>query len=1139
MKKLCLPSIALFLLPALLALLAHRLPAQCNPAVWQLANDCGDIQASGGFGAGVSSIFCENQVVKVVNNSTPAAEIANTYVDWGDGACQKLNGNPDTLAHIYDFPEDTCIIGGQMNLRVRLGVEKKCAGNKRSFSYIEFPVTVRFKPVADFAFFPATPCAGSPVKPYNSTCPNANSANYAWYLNGALASNNLNPSFNFPASGDFEVKLEVSNNCGTDALTRTVTVLPKPEAALDILSGVISPGNTVCTGGGGGVVALSGQNSQNETTYQWSVSPASGVVWLSKKDSAAARIDFNQAGTYKVRLRVSNACNITDEAEITLQAVEGEALTLLPQADGCAPMSYSPSPLSANANYTLNGNPATNFPLTLDTGRYVLRGTLTNICGMQEVTDSFWVRLPEAVHISAPAGDKTLCAGSGFVLLQADKPGVQWEGQHIVSAGNNTFFDPAEPGTFPVQAVYQAGTSCERRDTITFLVKSLAVTANDTAICARTPSVTLNATPAGGSWACAVCPTCISGATFDLNKYAGVFPATLSYTFSDGICTVGKDVALSLIEPKAAFDIGLPVCAGVPVEVNTDGMQANEVQWRLDGLPLNAQPPFASPPPGPHTLEQIAVLVGCRDSLTRAFTAVAPPGGAAFSAEASSGCSPLTTTFTPADAQQPGLNYHWQFYGATPAEADTWAAPGAVVFQNNGPEAAFYTVFYSVQNECGIKTDSASVRVDVMPRAELGLDSADTGCSPFGVVITNRSAGAPDSCSMSLGNGFDLHDCFDTLTHTFYTDNLTAYFNLRLWVQNECGASEWTDTVTVIPAGVEAFFEISDPEVCPGAPVQFRDASTPVPLSLRWSFGDGTFSNEKALVHRFSSPNDTFRVVLRVSTGCGYDTIGHTIVTLPQPDVAFGLPPYACAQTPVAFQNGSDPDMLAFTWDYGDGTVDSVRYDGRHTFSTGGAKTVRLTVTDWNGCQNSRAQELNVFHKPEAGFAISAGAGCAPLEVAFTDTSRHADGWRWLFADGVSAEGPRAGKVFGPGIHGLTLIVSGHGVCFDTLALAEAVHAEDCNYYIPNAFAPASGGDNSLFTVFAGAEMESIALLRVYDNWGEMVYNGVELPPDHVSGWDGTHKGRALPPGVFVYYAEMRFAGGEVRKKSGSVTLVR
>ncbi|MCK6692382.1 MAG: hypothetical protein L6Q97_09785, partial [Thermoanaerobaculia bacterium] len=117
-----------------------------------------------------------------------------------------------------------------------------------------------------------------------------------------------------------------------------------------------------------------------------SVSPASGVVWLSKKDSATARIDFNQAGTYKVRLRVSNACNITDEAEITLQAVEGEALTLLPQADGCAPMSYSPSPLSANANYTLNGNPATNFPLTLDTGRYVLRGTLTNICGMQEVS---------------------------------------------------------------------------------------------------------------------------------------------------------------------------------------------------------------------------------------------------------------------------------------------------------------------------------------------------------------------------------------------------------------------------------------------------------------------------------------------------------------------------------------------------------------------------------------------------------------------------------------------------------------------------------------------------------------------------------------------------------------------------------
>lgn len=1124
-----------FFLLLLISLSCFKLSAQCDNTP---KNDCGDIFAGGVFCSG-SNIFCNNQVVKVCNISGPASEITNTYIRWGDGICEMLTGCPDTIEHVYNYPPDTCINGGQMNLTVRLAIGKKC-GNLESFNYTEFPVVVRFKPVAKFTLNPLTPCAGVPVTIFNNSCPNSNTASFKWYLDSVLISTAQNPTITFPSAGTHEVKLEATNSCGTSTYVQTVTVLEKPVAAIDILSGVIN-GNTVCVGGGGGIVELSGLNSDNNTTYQWSISPgsSSNVEWLISKDSPVVKIKLKKTGTYKIKLKVSNPCNYISEAEITLTAVEGEQLPQPFEPDGCVPLVYTPNPFLPNAIYTLNGNPVT-FPITLTTpGQYVLQGSLTNICGTQTVTDVFELNLAENVAITSPYNNLTLCKGDQKVLLVADKTNVSWQGQHIIKIGDFSYFDPAENGNFGIVAVYQAGTSCEKKDTITIHVQSLTVTANDISVCEGTTSVPLVASPTGGSWTSAACPACVVGNEFVFNNSIN-YPTTLTYTVFDGVCTASENISLNVVVPKASFSIQMPVCENIALEINTAGTQANEVKWRIDGTPIADQPPFAGLSAGLHTLEQVAILGDCSDTLQQTFNVVAPPKSAAFTASTMAGCSPLTVAFSPTDSILGGMNYVWQFAGGFPADANAWAPASEVIFSNNGLESATYTVRYSLQNECGVKENSLDVQVNVVPVAELGLDSTDMGCSPFGVIITNRTTGQPDSCSLTLGDGFSLAECFDSLSYTFYTGAFqTSFYPIRIWAKNECGESEWVDTVAVLPPGVEAFFEISDNTICPNSVVEFKDASTPKPLLLKWSFGDGSFSNAPSATHSFSTPNDTFLVVLRASVGCGYDTMQHFVVTLPQPEADFDLPPFACSESPVEFENLSDPDKYAWQWDFGDGSIDSTHYDGTHTFGEGGEKNVRLTVTDWNGCQNFAEKKLNVTPKPVAKFSPQPAEGCAPLEVRFADASLHADAWHWVFADGATAEGQSAGKVFDVGAHAVKLIVSNGGTCFDSLTLAGAVRVEDCNYFIPNVFNPSSGGDNSIFTVFGGAELESISLLRVYDSWGELVYEGVELPADHVSGWDGTHRGRSLQPGVFVYYAEMRFAGGEVKKRTGDVTLVR
>ena len=79
-------------------------------------------------------------------------------------------------------------------------------------------------------------------------------------------------------------------------------------------------------------------------------------------------------------------------------------------------------------------------------------------------------------------------------------------------------------------------------------------------------------------------------------------------------------------------------------------------------------------------------------------------------------------------------------------------------------------------------------------------------------------------------------------------------------------------------------------------------------------------------------------------------------------------------------------------------------------------------------------------------------------------------------------------------------------------------------------------------TVYAGvaAAPQGVQKLQIYDRWGEMVWEGTNLPlNDESVGWDGTHNGRPLNPGVFVYVAEVTFIDNSVLTFEGDITLIR
>nr|MBS0038426.1 gliding motility-associated C-terminal domain-containing protein [Saprospiraceae bacterium] len=99
---------------------------------------------------------------------------------------------------------------------------------------------------------------------------------------------------------------------------------------------------------------------------------------------------------------------------------------------------------------------------------------------------------------------------------------------------------------------------------------------------------------------------------------------------------------------------------------------------------------------------------------------------------------------------------------------------------------------------------------------------------------------------------------------------------------------------------------------------------------------------------------------------------------------------------------------------------------------------------------------------------------------------------------------------------------------------------DDVNIYVPNIFSPNKDGINDRFYIFADSGVREIEEFKVFDRWGNKVFENYEFQPnDPLHGWDGTFKGQDMNPAVFAFYAIVSLENGGSVMLKGDVTLVR
>ncbi|HWY12524.1 MAG TPA: PKD domain-containing protein, partial [Bacteroidia bacterium] len=488
----------------------------------------------------------------------------------------------------------------------------------------------------------------------------------------------------------------------------------------------------------------------------------------------------------------------------------------------------------------------------------------------------------------------------------------------------------------------------------------------------------------------------------------------------------------------------------------------------------------------------------------------------------------------------------------TPGYTTTWSTlgTGTLVTPNNlttnyimsnADTTAGTITFILTASGGGCPNVTDTVVYNILPAANTNAGPNQNVCKNSVIPLSGSISGVTTTGYWtSTGTGTFVADT--TASATYYhpssadtTGNNTIYLILTSTNNGGCLASIDTLIATFINAPKSSFTYST---ACATYPVQFTDTSTPTSSlsTFFWGFGDASTNTLQSPVHTYSVGGSyTVTHVVTSINGCK-DTVRQVVPVFIAPVPAFSYT-NACVGTTASFNDLSTlatGTITGWNWNFGDGGT-STSQNTTHIYTVQGTYSVSLSVTSSNGCTTSTVQSVNVNPKPTAEFSMSGNPIFANETLGLTDQSTPAGtiaSWFWGFGDGASATAQNTSHLFdNKGVFTITLSIIDVNGCADTVSHDVFVTLLPL---VPTGFSPNGDGHND--TLFVKGGPFKTFYFRVYNNWGEKIFESV----DQAKGWDGTYKGQSAPIGAYAWILDVELYNDNRQiRKTGDVTIVK
>ena len=418
-----------------------------------------------------------------------------------------------------------------------------------------------------------------------------------------------------------------------------------------------------------------------------------------------------------------------------------------------------------------------------------------------------------------------------------------------------------------------------------------------------------------------------------------------------------------------------------------------------------------------------------------------------FSANKTSGCSPLTVTFQDLSTNTP-TSWAWDFGNG---QLSTQQNP-TVNFATPGT----YPIKLIVRNSFGVDEEVKTDFINVFPSPVANF-TADitTACVPATVQFTDQSTVPPaggtiTSWLWNFGDGGT-----STSQNPSHQYTLPGFYSVSLTVTSSSGCQSFRAIGRYIRiiSGIDVDFAYSQPTTCQGPfTINFQDQSSgPGNLTYTWNFGNGSPPSNLPNPTAIFGSAGTYPVQLTVQSDLGCNGTLTKNVVIAGKTTNFIAPASICLGQSVTFQNNSSPAPQSSFWDFGDGTT-SAQINPTKTYLTGGSFQVRL-INDYGNCIDSVTKTVLVNTQPAVDFAANDSTSCKlPFTVQFTDQSPAAGTWLWDFGDGGTSTSKNPSHTYNSfGTYSVTLTITLPGGCNNTITKSSYIKISPTIVRISNA----------------------------------------------------------------------------------------
>lgn len=388
-----------------------------------------------------------------------------------------------------------------------------------------------------------------------------------------------------------------------------------------------------------------------------------------------------------------------------------------------------------------------------------------------------------------------------------------------------------------------------------------------------------------------------------------------------------------------------------------------------------------------------------------------------LAASDTSGCAPLTVTFTPTLTLDPGVSLITLKY--------TFGDGESVTVVNTNPITHTYVKAGTYQVLVELSTSFGQCDLSIQPFmiSVFGEENVDftttpdppTACvGPLEVTFNNLTPGAGSLTFLwDFDNGntsTEINPPAQTYTDGTYLVTLTAF---------DAGGCESVEQreIRVGPPSVD--FEFVSDTICIGDSVILTNLSEFADNYL-WDFGPGaTPQNSVARTPTnvvFNQGGFIGITLTIIVNGCSNSITKQLFVD--DPDASFTADPtFSCTGELTTTFTPNNLDAVSYLWMFSDSTM-SMEQMPTHTivnmdttiYSINGLirDTTYLTVVNPSGC-SATLFFVDTIYQPNALFAPDIANGCAPITVTFEDQST-ADSdivlWEWDYGDGTQESFP-------------------------------------------------------------------------------------------------------------------------------------